>query len=136
MRIISLVLLISGCSWFPNSYMEPTVITKIETVPIRIYQPPLPHEIKMIDLSFWVITEENYAEKRKEIEKILGGNFVVFALTPDGYEKMAENLQELRRYFRETKEIILYYKEATSYESQNKAEGRDSTDFNGSKPAP
>ena len=35
---------------------------------------------------------------------------------------MSENLQELRRYFRETKEIILYYQKATSYEEQTKPE--------------
>ena len=116
MRTISIasLLLVSGCSWFggkdmPAPYVmpEPVVITKIETVPIRIYQPPLPREIDLLDVNFWIITEENYEEKRAEIEKMLDGQFVVFALTPDGYEKMSENLQELRRYFKETKEIIL-----------------------------
>jgi hypothetical protein len=38
----------------------------------------------------------------------------VFALTPDGYEKMAENFQEVRRYVRQQKELILYYREATT----------------------
>jgi hypothetical protein len=45
---------------------------------------------------------------------MLDGNFVVFALTPDGYEKMAENFQEVRRYVRQQKEIIIYYHEATT----------------------
>jgi len=77
----------------PYVIPEPVVVTKIETVPIRIYQPPLPREIDMLDVNFWIITEENYQEKRAEIEKMLDGQFVVFALTPDGYEKMSENLQ-------------------------------------------
>ena len=65
-------------------------------------------------MNFFVITEENLQEKVVEIEKLLDGQFVVFALTPDGYEKMAENFQEVRRYVRQQKELIIYYREATS----------------------
>ena len=93
---------------------EPQIITVTEKIPLRIYQPPLPQEIDLLNVNFFVITEENYEEKKKEIEKILDGNFVVFALTPDGYEKMAENFQEVRRYVRQQKELILYYREATT----------------------
>ena len=34
-------------------------------------------------------------------------------MTPPDYENMAYNLQELRRYIRQQKEIILYYRKAT-----------------------
>ena len=100
MRTISIasLLLVSGCSWFggkdmPAPYVmpEPVVITKIETVPIRIYQPPLPREIDLLDVNFWIITEENYEEKRAEIEKMLDGQFVVFALTPGVRENVRES---------------------------------------------
>ena len=91
-------------------------------VPLRIYQPPLPAEIDLLNVNFFVITEENLQEKIKEIEKILDGNFVVFALTPDGYEKMAENFQEVRRYVRQQKELILYYREATTESEGTTAE--------------
>jgi len=117
-------LLISGCSWMPKIEWgkdeqvfvqpEPKIITVEKKVPLRIYQPPLPAEIDLLNVNFFVITEENLQEKIKEIEKILDGNFVVFALTPDGYEKMAENFQEVRRYVRQQKELILYYREATT----------------------
>lgn len=68
----------------------------------------------MLDVNFFVITEENLDDQIKAIEKLLDGNFVVFALTPDGYEKMAENFQEVRRYVRQQKEIIIYYHKATT----------------------
>ena len=103
--------------WGPEEEIippEPKIITVTEKVPLRIYQPPLPQEIDLLNVNFFVITEENYEDKKKEIEKILDGNFVVFALTPDGYEKMAENFQEVRRYVRQQKELILYYREATT----------------------
>lgn len=115
--------LTTGCSWIPRLEWgpeqeiippEPQIVTVTEKVPLRIYQPPLPQEIDLLNVNFFVITEENYEEKKKEIEKILDGNFVVFSLTPDGYEKMAENFQEVRRYVRQQKELILYYREATT----------------------
>jgi len=114
---------ITGCSWMPRLEWgseeievkpEPQIITVTEKVPLRIYQPPLPQSIDLLEVNFFVITEENLQDKIKEIEKILDGNFVVFALTPDGYEKMAENFQEVRRYVMQQKELILYYRQATT----------------------
>jgi len=117
-------LLISGCSWMPSFKWgkdeqvlvqpEPKIITVEKKVPLRIYQPPLPQEIDLLNVNFFVITEENLEEQVKTIEKLLDGQFVVFALTPDGYEKMAENFQEVRRYVRQQKELILYYRKATT----------------------
>lgn len=89
-------------------------MTVIQKEPIRIFQPTLPAEIDLLDVNFFVITEENLDDQIKTIEKLLDGNFVVFALTPDGYEKMAENFQEVRRYVRQQKELIIYYREATT----------------------
>lgn len=91
-------------------------------MPLRIYQPPLPQEIDLLNVNFFVITEENLQEKIQEIEKILDGQFVVFALTPDGYEKMSENFQEVRRYVLQQKELILYYRQATTESEGTTAE--------------
>ena len=44
---------------------------------------------------------------------MLDGGFVVLAITPVGYEKMAANLQDIKRYINQQKEIIYYYREAT-----------------------
>jgi len=56
----------------------------------------------------------NLDEQIYEIEKLLDGEFVVFALTPSGYQAMATNLQEIRRYVAQQKDIIYYYREATA----------------------
>ena len=103
--------------WGPKPIVvqpEPQIVTVTEKVPLRIYQPPLPQEIDLLSVNFFVITEENLEDKFKEIEKMLDGQFVVFALTPDGYEKMAENFQEVRRYVMQQKELIVYYRKATT----------------------
>ena len=55
----------------------------------------------------------NLQRKIAEVEAMLDGPFVILAITPDGYEKMAANLQEIKRYINQQKEIIFYYREAT-----------------------
>lgn len=56
----------------------------------------------------------NIQQKIAEIEVMLDGDFVIFAVTPEGYERMAANLQEIKRYINQQKEIIYYYREATA----------------------
>jgi len=64
----------------------------------------------------------NMEQKIAEVEKRLGGDFVLMGMTPKGYENMAANLQDIKRYINQQKEIILYYREATGAESNNDKE--------------
>lgn len=113
--VLSIILLSSGCSSIPSIDFAPPPPVKVitEEVPIEIYQPPLPQEIDLHDVSWFVITKKNWDESIVKVENLLGGEFVVFAMIPPDYENMAYNLQELRRYIRQQKEIILYYRKAT-----------------------
>ena len=165
-------LTLSGCSILgKNQSVDPIlppvkVIT--ETVQLEIYQPPLPQEIAMQDVTWHVITNKpckpatgqdsktklyttdkyqrdaegnrvelgaltdnngkvievcgNIDEKIYQVEKELGGDFVIMAITPKGYENMAYNLQEIKRYINQQKEIILYYREATAVDKGDDAE--------------
>ncbi len=109
------IILSSGCASLPKVDFTPPPPVKVITEEVRldIYQPPLPNEIRLEDVQWVIITEQNYEESVAKVEKLLGGSFVVMALTPLGYESMAYNLQEIRRYIRQQKEIILYYRKAT-----------------------
>ena len=109
------ILLSSGCSILPTvDYTSPPPVQIMtEDVKLDIYQPPLPQEISMQDVTRFVINKENYQEAVQKVESLIGGDFVVIALTPTGYESMAYNLQEIRRFIRQQKEIILYYRAAT-----------------------
>ena len=55
----------------------------------------------------------NLEEKIYEVEKLLDGDFAVFAVTPGGYQALSTNLQEIKRYIAQQQEIIMYYREAT-----------------------
>ena len=109
------IALSSGCSLLPTVDFTPPPPVKVitEEVKVDIYQPPLPNEIGLENVEWFVITKNNWDESVAKVENLLGGDFVVMALTPKGYENLAYNLQEIRRYIRQQKEIILYYRKAT-----------------------
>ena len=119
--LISLFLvgLLGGCSWLqpqPLPTPEPIIKTVTEYKTLEIYQPQLPRKIDLQDVEFFVVTEKNLEEQIARISKMQGGTFVIFGMTPQDYENMAFNLQELRRYIRQQKEIIIYYRDATKVE--------------------
>ena len=117
----------SGCSILPKTEYTPPPPVKVitEEVKTEIYHPRLPDEIELENVQFFIINKDNYDQKVKEVEELLGGNFAVFALTPSGYESMAYNLQEIRRFIRQQKEIILYYRKATKGEERDEAPVRN-----------
>lgn len=128
MRILSSVLLLltlGGCSLLqpqPLPAPEPVIKTVTEYKTLEIYQPPLPKAIDMQDVEFFVVTEKNLDEQIKKLEKMQDGTYVLFGMTPQDYENMAYNLQELRRYIRQQKEIIIYYRQATQDDENTDAE--------------
>ena len=101
---------------------EPIIKTVTEFKTLEIYQPPLPKAIDLQDVEFFVVTEKNLDEQIKKLEKMQDGTYVLFGLTPQDYENMAYNLQELRRYIRQQKEIIIYYRQATQDDENTDAE--------------
>ena len=122
MRTVTSFLMIgflSGCSFMKSDPLptpEPVIKTVTEYKTLEIYQPQLPKKIDLKEVEFFVVTEKNLEEQIARISKMQGGTFVVFGLTPQDYENMAYNLQELRRYIRQQKEIIIYYRDATKVE--------------------
>ena len=128
MRILSsiaVLALLGGCSLLqpqPLPVPEPIIKTVTEYKTLEIYQPPLPKAIDLQDVEFFVVTEKNFDEQVSKLEKIQDGTYVLFGLTPQDYENMAYNLQELRRYIRQQKEIIIYYRQATQDDEDTDSE--------------
>ena len=113
------ILFLSGCSFMKNDPLpipEPVIKTVTEYKTLEIYQPQLPRKIDLQDVEFFVVTEKNLEEQIARISKMQDATFVIFGMTPQDYENMAINLQELRRYIRQQKEIIIYYRDATKVE--------------------
>lgn len=124
-----LILLTTACS--TTTPREIKIITK--PVEIEIFQPELPDAIKLERPKWYVVTRKNLDEFLKELERIQGNSPVFFAFTPQDYEKMAYNLQEIRRYILQQKEVIIYYQRVTQPQSWD--EKNDSTRSQSLKPS-
>ena len=107
-----LLLLTTACATAPR---EVKIITK--PVEIEIFQPDLPDAIELERPKWYVVNRENLEEFLTELERIQSDSPVFFAFTPQDYEKMAYNLQEVRRYILQAKEVIVYYQRVTQPQS-------------------
>ena len=85
-----------SCILIPSKQIE--VIAK----PIQrtIVQPILPREIDLKDPYWYVVSDKNLEE--------------FLAMSVPDYELMAYNMQELKRYINELKEVVVYYRTVTT----------------------
>jgi hypothetical protein len=77
----------------------------------------MPREIDLKEVRWLTITPQNYAEQFKIIEE-QEGELVFLAMTVPDYEVMAYNMQELKRYITELKDVVVYYRMVTTKEGE------------------
>jgi hypothetical protein len=75
----------------------------------------MPREIDLKEPYWYVVSSKNLDEFLARIEKDQG-QVVFFAMSVQDYELMAYNTQELKRYIRELKEVVVYYRTVTTTE--------------------
>jgi hypothetical protein len=102
----------TGCSLLPQKTPQEV---KIVTKPVErnIVQPILPRAIDLKDPYWYVVSEKNLEEFLARIEKE-EGRVVFLAMSVPDYELMAYNMQEIKRYINEMKEVIIYYRKVTT----------------------
>ena len=101
--LISLMV-VSGCS----SVKDLQVFTKeVERTPLNLAEPPA---LKMEKLDWIIINEENYAKVFADLKK-KNKDVVLFGLTDDGYETLAVNFAQVRKYIILNKNILKKYKD-------------------------
>ena len=108
--VTSTVLMMAcSCSLLPTKQVE--IVSK--PIERTIVQPIMPREIDLKDPYCYVVSNENIDEFLVRIEKE-SGQVVFFAMSVPDYELMAYNMQELKRYINELKEVVVYYKKVTT----------------------
>lgn len=80
-----------------------------------VVRPEAPHfpqsqPAQQVPLQWVVITRENFEQRLQELSST-NQNFVVFAITPEGYENLNMNEAELRRYIQQQSAQIQGYQE-------------------------
>lgn len=76
-----------------------------------------PKPLQLNDTRVFVVTEENFDEFIKEFSEIYG-DVAFVALSMKDYENLALNIADLRRYINQQGEIIVYYEEAVTEETE------------------
>ena len=120
--LLLLTLLLSSCGYIRKPEKE-IVVKTIEVQKIIPIQPQ-PKPIDMIDVKFYVVTEENYAEFKEKFMKT-NNDYVFYAVSVHDYENLAFNMAELYRYIRQQKEIMIYYEKAVKVKPEEKKDGKE-----------
>ena len=116
--LLSSVLVLSGCSTIGGLFDRPgpiPVVAPVEVItitePAPMYHPSLPEGVNPAEIE-WVVL--NPSVMREYIENYDEGNapaLAYYALTSQAYENLSNNLADIRRYIRQTINIIKYYRD-------------------------
>ena len=109
------MVLIMACS----CSLLPTKQIQVSAKPIerQIVQPIMPREIDLRQPEWIAVTPENWEEQLAKIEK-QEGELVFLAMTIHDYEVMAYNMQEIKRYITELKDVVVYYRTVTTKKNE------------------
>ena len=95
-------------------------VKTLETYTIEKKREPLaladPKPLELQDIDWIIITKDNADEVFEKIKNDKNGDYALFALTDNGYEKLALNFADIRNKIAEQRQIILSYKDY--YESE------------------
>lgn len=103
---LTALVVISGCS---SLRPEPIVTVKTEYVERNIPIQPAPKPMTLGDVQWYVVTEENFDEFLEKYKSENGEPWVFYAVSVRGYESMALNLAEIKRYMQSQQGVIMYY---------------------------
>jgi hypothetical protein len=114
--LLLLSLLVSSCASWPK-------LTQIEVQTVEVERNiPLqnrPRQLNLSNITWYVVTEENFEEFKKRYEKE-NGMFLFYVISVRDYETLSLNMAEIKRYIEQQKQIIIYYEEAIVPEKEEK----------------
>ena len=107
--LLLLSLVLSSCAtWNPLKQFEVKTVQVERQIPIQ-NRPP---QLKLGDVRWWVVTEENFKEFKKKFQKENGDPLVAYVISVKDYETLALDFAEIKRYIEQQKSIIVYYEKA------------------------
>ena len=114
--LLLLSLLVSSCASWPK-------LTQIEVQTVEVERNiPLqnrPRQLNLSNITWYVVTEENFEEFKKRYEKE-NGMFLFYVISIRDYETLSLNMAEIKRYIEQQKQIIIYYEKAIVPEKEEK----------------
>ena len=103
-----ILMMACSCSLLPTREIQ----VSAKPIERNIVQPIMPREIDLKQDRWLTITPENFEEQFALIKE-QEGELVFLAMTVPDYETMAYNMQEIKRYITELKDVVVYYRKVT-----------------------
>ena len=114
--LLLLSLLVSSCtSWPKLTQIEVQTVEVERNIPIQ----NRPRQLNLSNITWYVVTEENFEEFKKRYEKE-NGMFLFYVISVKDYETLSLNMAEIKRYIEQQKQIIIYYEKAIVPEKEEK----------------
>ena len=113
-------LLLNGCAGLAVKEISNYKIEK-KREPLDL---PMPVPLELIDVEWIVVTKDNVDEVMEKV-KAEGGDYALFAVTDEGYKKLATNFADIRNKLYEQNQIILSYKEYYESGERESTKGSD-----------
>jgi len=107
--LLMVLIMACSCSLLPTREIQVTA----KPLEKKIVQPIMPREIDLKQPGWIVVTPDNWEEQLARIED-QEGELVFLAMTIPDYEVMAYNMQEIKRYITELKDVVVYYRKVTT----------------------
>ena len=113
--LLLLSLIVSSCtSWPKFTQIEVQTVEVERNIPIQ----NRPRQLNLSDITWYVVTKENFEEFKKRYEKE-NGMFLFYVISVRDYETLSLNMAEIKRYLEQQKQIIIYYEEAITPKKEN-----------------
>lgn len=106
--LLTISMMVSSCSILGTKQIE----VKAKPMERNIVQPIMPREIDLKEPKWFAVTEQNldaFLDSIKDQE----GELIFLAMSVPDYEVMSGNMQELKRYITEMKDVVVYYRKVT-----------------------
>ena len=114
--LLLLSLLVSSCtSWPKFTQIEVQTVEVERNIPIQ----NRPQQLNLSNITWYVVTAENFEEFKKRYEKE-NGMFLFYVISVRDYETLSLNIAEIKRYIEQQKQIIIYYEKAIVPEKEEK----------------
>ena len=116
--ILSSVVALSGCSTLGNLFSSPPEVPQVApveivtiTAPAPMYHPTLPEGVNPAEIEWIVLNPSVMREYIEDYDAGAAPAVAYYGLTSQAYENLANNLADIRRYIRQTLNIIKYYRD-------------------------
>jgi len=112
--MLTVLIMACSCSLLPTREIQVTA----KPIERKIVQPVMPRAIDLKELQWMTVTPDNWEDQLARIEQ-QEGELVFLAMTIPDYEVMAYNMQEIKRYITELKDVVVYYRKVTTENLSN-----------------